>query len=271
LRYDMHMHSTASDGALTQEELVARATEAGLDGIALTDHDTVAGLPAAREAAEAAGLGFVNGIELSIQEAGQDVHMLGYFIRPDEELRGLLGEISAMRRRRAEIMVEKLAAIDRPIEMEAVLRFAGNGEVGRPHVAAALVEAGHAPSKQAAFDLYIGNDGPAYEPKSLMGAERGMDLLLQFGAVPVMAHPALYDYKKVLPRFLELGLQGLEVDHPSQSLWQRAELRALAAQKDLVATGGSDFHSPGHPLKILGACGIASGTLEALQARRSSP
>jgi 3',5'-nucleoside bisphosphate phosphatase len=268
LRYDLHMHSTASDGALSPEELVKLAVKVGVDGIALTDHDTVSGLKVAREAAEAAGIGFVNGIELSIQEAGEDIHMLGYFIQPDDELKAILGEISDMRVRRAEIMVEKLEALDKPIEMEAVLRHANGGEVGRPHIAAAIVEAGHARTNQTAFDLYIGNDGPAYAPKSLMDAERGMNLLHSFGAVPVMAHPALYDYKKVMARFLDLGLAGLEVDHPSHSLWQCAELRALAAELGLVTTGGSDFHAPGHPMKVLGSHGVSGAMLDALKARR---
>ncbi len=262
------MHSTASDGAFTPRELVKLAVEVGVDGISLTDHDTVEGLEETGRLAREAGLTFINGIELSIQEAGEDIHMLGYFIQPEPELREILGEISEMRTRRAKRMVEKLAGIDKPIDMEAVLRHANGGEVGRPHVAAAMVEAGHVGSNQAAFDLYIGNDGPAYEPKSLMDAERGMNLLWQFGAVPVMAHPCLVDYKKVLPRFLELGLAGLEVDHPSQSLWQRAELRALAAELDLAATGGSDFHMPGHPAKILGSCGVNAATLEELKGRR---
>ncbi len=262
------MHSTASDGAFTPEQLVKLALDVGVNGISLTDHDTVEGLEETGRLAEEAGLTFINGIELSIQEAGEDIHMLGYFIQPEAELREILSEISDMRTRRAERMVEKLAGIDKPIEMAAVLRHAGGGEVGRPHVAAAMVEAGHVGSSQAAFDLYIGNDGPAYEPKSLMDAERGMNLLWQFGAVPVMAHPCLVDYKKVLPRFLELGLAGLEVDHPSQSLWQRAELRALATELDLVTTGGSDFHAPGHPAKILGACGVNEATLDELRSRR---
>lgn len=268
MRYDLHMHSTASDGAFSPAQLVKMAVEVGVNGIALTDHDTVEGLDETRRLAEAEGLEFINGIELSIQEGDQDVHMLGYFIQPLPELREILSEISEMRRQRAESMVAKLETIGKPIDMEAVLRFAGEGEVGRPHVASAMVEAGHVGSNQAAFDLYIGNDGPAYEPKSLMDAERGMNLLWQFGAVPVMAHPSLVDYKKVLPRFLDLGLAGLEVDHPSQSLWQRAELRALAGELGLVATGGSDFHAPGHTAKILGSCGVNAETLEALKARR---
>jgi len=268
LRYDLHMHSTASDGALSPEQLVRLALESGVNGIALTDHDTVEGLDETGRLAEAAGLRFIPGIELSIQEKDEDVHMLGYFIQPSAELREILSEISEMRLRRAERMVEKLSEIDKPIEMEAVLRQAAGGEVGRPHVAAVLVEAGHAKSSQGAFDLYIGNDGPAYVPKSMMDAERGMNLLRRFGAVPVMAHPALYDYKKVLPRFLDLGLVGLEVDHPSQSLWQRAELRALAGELGLLCTGGSDFHAPGHPKKILGSHGVSAETLAALEGRR---
>ena len=269
MRYDMHSHTRASDGVLQPAELVRWAAELGLSGIAITDHDTVDGVAEAVEAGREHGIEVIPGIELSIQEADEDVHMLGYWIDyENQELVDTLSEIAEMRVRRAEKMIELLGGLGMPLDMEEVTKLAGEGKVGRPHVAKALVARGYVRSLHAAFDLYIGNDGPANVPKSLMDPERGMALLQRFGAAPVFAHPILVDWRKVLDIFLELGLVGLEVDHPSQGLEERAMLRALCDEHGLVATGGSDFHEAGHHRKILGSHGISGEVLAELRGRR---
>lgn len=269
MRYDLHSHSTASDGVLAPAALVRRARLAGLDGFALTDHDSVDGIAEALDAAAREGLELIPGIELSLQVGQRDVHLLGYWIDHESAaLRAVLVELREMRHARAERMVAKLRALGCAIELADVLAQADGGNPGRPHVAKALIARGDVASLEEAFERYIGDEGPAYEPKRLMDPERGFALLATYGAVPVLAHPMLSDYAPLLPRFVALGLKGLEVDHPKQSVLDRERLRAECRQWGLLATGGSDFHQPGSAGRELGAEGVAGETLAALRALR---
>ncbi|MEZ4395359.1 MAG: PHP domain-containing protein [Candidatus Krumholzibacteriia bacterium] len=269
MRYDLHSHSTASDGVLSPARLVSRAAWAGLDGLALTDHDCVDGVDEALAAADEHGLELIPGIELSVQVDGRDVHVLGYWIdHASDTLRGILLELTAMRHRRAERMVDLLQSLGCAVTYGDVLEQAGDGNPGRPHVAKALLARGEVSSLEDAFARYIGDDGPAYVPKTLMDPERGFALLAEYGAVPVWAHPALTDYEPLLERFVSLGLKGLEVDHPKHSVLDREQLRARCRELGLVATGGSDFHQPGSGARDLGAEGVASEALAALRALR---
>jgi 3',5'-nucleoside bisphosphate phosphatase len=269
LRYDLHSHSSASDGVLSPSQLVRRAATAGLDGLALTDHDTVDGIAEALETADNLGIEIIPGIELSIQVGERDIHMLGYWIdHGDPELVAALAELGDMRRRRAEFMVEKLVAMGFDLHYDDVLEQAGEGNPGRPHVAKALVARGHIHNLEEAFERLIGDDGPAYVPKSLMNVERGFSLLARHRAVAVFAHPALCDYEPLLPDFVSRGLAGLEVNHPKHSIPERQRLTEHCKRLDLLATGGSDFHMPGAASRALGAEGVAGDQLAALRARR---
>ncbi len=269
MRYDLHSHSSASDGVLSPAQLVRRAATAGLDGLALTDHDTVAGIAEAMETAEDLGIELIPGIELSLQVGDRDIHMLGYWIdHEDPDLVASLAELADMRHRRAERMVEKLVAMDMELHYDDVLEQAGDGNPGRPHVAKALLARGHVRSLEDAFERLIGDAGPAYVPKSLMNVERGFSLLTRHRAVPVFAHPALCDYEALLPEFLSRGLVGLEVNHPKHSGPERQRLAAHCNRLNLLATGGSDFHMPGAASRALGAEGVAGDLLAALRARR---
>ena len=269
MRYDLHSHSTASDGVLSPTALVRMAADAGLTGFALTDHDTVAGIPEAKAEAERLGIELIPGIELSVQAGGQDVHMLGYSIdHEDEELRSILGEIFAMRERRVGRMVELLNRLGHAISLAEVLEEAGDGSPGRPHVARVLVKHGIVDTTDEAFNRFIADGGPAYVPKGEMDAERGLGLLARFGALSVIAHPCLVDYESLLPAFLKLGLGGLEVDHPKHGEHSRRTLRELCAVHDLIATGGSDFHMPGPPSRGLGAYCVSGETIARMRERR---
>ncbi len=269
MRYDLHCHSNASDGVLSPVQLVRRAAAAGLDGLALTDHDTVAGIAEAMEAAEHLGIELIPGIELSIQAGERDIHMLGYWIdHEDPDLVASLAELGDMRRSRAERMVAKLVAMGLELHYDDVLEQAGEGNPGRPHVAKALLARGQIRNLEEAFVRLIGDDGPAYVPKSLMNVERGFSLLTRHRAVPVFAHPALCDYEALLPEFLSRGLVGLEVNHPKHSKPERQRLAAHCKRLNLLATGGSDFHMPGAASRALGAEGVAGDQLAALRARR---
>jgi 3',5'-nucleoside bisphosphate phosphatase len=268
MRFDLHAHTTASDGALTPVELVRLAREQGLDGLAITDHDTVKGVePAMTEGAEL-GLEVIPGIELSIQHEGADLHVLGYFIKHHSDtLAGVLAELHQMRVERIRETVHLIRGLGHWIEFEQIMAETGGGAPGRPHIAKAMVKQGIVGSMEEAFEGYIGDGGVAFVPKSQMGIERGMALLLSFGAAPVLAHPVTVDYESVIPSLVELGLVGLEVNHPKQIPILRQRLNELCRTTGLVATGGSDFHFHGMKSRALGAEGVSGQGLQALRDR----
>ncbi len=265
---DLHSHSTCSDGALHPAALVEAAARRGVKRLALTDHDTTAGYEEARLAGALQGVEVVCGIELSAWH-GKGLHILGYFLDPaDEDLQALVQRQAENRLDRARAIGRKLATLRCPIDIEAVIEGTG-GNVGRPHIAKALVKAGHVPDTKAAFDRLIADDGPAYVPASRLSVAFAIRSIHAAGGVAVLAHPGVENMDHVLPELAEAGLDGLEVDHPSHSAAQRAHYRGLAARLDLVPTGGSDFHTPRGHIK-LGCCGTEGTALEALLALRDA-
>jgi len=248
LRADLHSHSTASDGTCAPADVMQRARAAGLDVIALTDHDTVAGHQEAREALPP-GLTLVPGIELSCRLDSRSVHMLGYLFDPaDRELAAECASIRASRLRRAQAMVERLAELGVPVTWEQVRAIAGDGVVGRPHVARAMVEAGVIESPEQAFGPdWIGPGGRAHVARYALHPARAIELIRAAGGVPVLAHPRAAARGWAIPDALiadlaAAGLAGVEVWHPDQDAAQRIRLQALAASLGLVASGGSDDH-----------------------------
>lgn len=240
---DLHNHTTYSDGTLSPGALVAAAIAAGVKALAVTDHDTLAGWD---EAITAAGsdLTIVPGVELSTTENGRSLHVLGFY--PNRErLAPVLAKQLAGRRQRAEAMAQKLADLGYPITLPAL---AGNCAPGRPHLAAALMAAGHVSSHQEAFERWLGDNGPAYVPYANLSAVEGIRLLRDCGAVPVWAHPYLFrggTVETVLPKLVEAGLMGLEVYHPSHSPSDVRRLENFCDRYGLLKTGGSDYHGPG--------------------------
>jgi 3',5'-nucleoside bisphosphate phosphatase len=254
VRADLHSHSTASDGTDAPAEVMRRARAAGLDAIALTDHDTVAGHDAAR-AALPPGLTLVPGMELSCRLDGHSVHLLGYLFDPaDPELAAETARIRESRVRRAEAMVERLAELGVPVTWERVQAIAGEGVVGRPHVARAMVEAAVIGSPDQAFGPeWIGEGGRAYVPRYALDPARAIGLVRAAGGVSVLAHPRARGWEvpdDVIAGLAAAGLAGIEVWHPDQDQAQRRALQDLAARLNLVASGGSDDHGEltGHRL-----------------------
>jgi 3',5'-nucleoside bisphosphate phosphatase len=243
----MHSHSTASDGTCSPAEVMRQARAAGLDAIALTDHDTVAGH---REAAEAlpAGLTLVPGMELSCRLDGHSVHLLGYLFDPaDEELAAERAKIRDSRVLRAKAMVERLAELGVMITWDQVSALAGGGVVGRPHVARAMVEAGVIESPDQAFSPdWIGPGGRAHVIRYALDPVRAIGLVRAAGGVTVLAHPRAgrgwMMPDDVIAGLAAAGLSGVEVWHPDQGADERMRLQALAARLNLVASGGSDDH-----------------------------
>lgn len=251
-RADFHSHSTASDGRLTPTQLIDLAARNGVRVLALTDHDSTEGIAEARRAAaKHPGLVLIPGVELSTDIEGDEVHVLGYFSferLADQELQAALGRFRAGRFERGRKMTERLAELGVPVSWQRVLEIAGEASVGRPHVALAMVEAGHVASVQEAFDRYIGRDGPAYVEREKMEPEEAVRTLRRFGAPPVLAHPSyIKDLEGVLPGLKAAGLVGIEVYYRDYDADLIAALAATAAKYDLLPLGGSDYHGLGNP------------------------
>lgn len=258
MRIDLHTHSSRSDGTDTPDELIGQASAAGLDVIALTDHDTTVGWDEAREAADRAGLEFVPGIEISTWHEGRSVHLLGYGFDPEHApLRDELARVRDGRDDRLPRMIAQLNALGLEVTIEDVHRHSPDAAVtGRPHVADALVEAGYVADRGEAFAEYLAEGRPGYADRYAADLRRAIALVTEAGGRSVLAHPWSRGSEDVLTTetisaLRSLGLTGLEVDHPDHGPRERATLRALAEDLDLVITGSSDYHGTGkidHPL-----------------------
>ncbi|MGI8477357.1 MAG: PHP domain-containing protein [Thermomicrobiales bacterium] len=271
---DLHTHSSASDGLLSPGDLVRTAGRRGLSILALTDHDTTDGLAEAGVAAVAVGLELIPGIELSTQIGPHDVHLLGYFVdRSDDEFQGRLAVLRDRRLTRAEKIVGRLREIGSPVDLDRVRAIAGVGAVGRPHIARAMIEAGHAASIADAFDRFLATGRPAYVPRANASPERTIAMLLRAGAVPVLAHPhSTGDIESILRTLAPLGLRGIEVFYGEYDAATRLDLLGIAERWGLIPTGGSDFHGDGFkPGRALGGPAVPSETVERLRAAAEAP
>ena len=240
---ELHCHTTFSDGTLTPTELVQAAVSAGVRALAITDHDTISGWDEAIATAKPYNLEIVPGVELSTVHRDRSLHILGFY--PDaNKLCAPLFERLEGRKRRAHQMVANLEALGYPISLPEL----GEGIApSRPHLARALVEAGHVQSTREAFDRLLGDDQPAYVDYEKFSISEGIALLRNCGAVPVWAHPYLFrggEVEEVLEELLNAGLMGIEVYHPSHTPKERKNLEDLCANYGLLMAGGSDYHGP---------------------------
>lgn len=262
LRIDLHTHSTASDGTDTPAELVRNAAAAGLDVVALTDHDTVGGYAKATAALYGLDrpLTLVTGAELSCRVQGVPLHMLAYLFDPAEpELYRERELLRDGRVPRAQAMVERIRDLGVPLTWERVAEIAGDGSVGRPHIATALVELGVVGSVSEAFSTeWLANDGRAYVPKHELDPFDAIRLVKGAGGVTVFAHPGAHKRGMTVPdevtaELAAAGLDGIEVDHTDHDAPTRARLRAMAAELGLLTTGSSDYHGSRKDVR-LGEC-----------------
>jgi predicted metal-dependent phosphoesterase TrpH len=266
---DLHLHTTASDGRLSPTELVRLAAGQGLKQISVSDHDTTEGLAEVYQAAqEFPDLRIIPGIELSTDVPGDEVHMLGYFIQyEDEEFQKVLRGFRSGRLERGEAMVDKLDELGLHVSWERVKEIAGDGSVGRPHIALALVEKGYFKEPKEAFAEYLGRNGLAYAEREKMTPAEGVKLLASVGGVPVLAHPSyLNDMEATIVELKAAGLLGMEVFYAQYSADVIQELAVLAVKYDLIPCGGSDYHGLGNTGEPLpGTMGPPPETVERLE------
>jgi hypothetical protein len=273
MRIDLHVHSNCSDGLFPPAEVARKARDAGLDVIALTDHDTTQGIEEARRAGEGLGLEVVTGCEVSANYRGHPVHVLAYFFDPAHpRLAEELSLILESRLHRAALMVERLNALGVPITYERVREIAQGESVARPHVAQAMVEAGVVKTTKDAFTKeWIANGGRAYVEKRSLDPVEAVRLIGEAGGAAVVAHPIWF--AEVMPEskveeMAAAGMAGIEVDHPDHDVAARAHYRGLAQRFGLVATGASDWHGTEHG-GLIGSETTPVAAFEELRSRAS--
>jgi 3',5'-nucleoside bisphosphate phosphatase len=252
--YDLHTHTVLSDGTTTPEQNVADAVALGLEGLGVTDHDTTAPIARARAAAQGTGLEIIGGTEFSAELEGRSVHVLGYWIDPDDApLQEEMDRLRNEREHRAEAIVGRFHDLGVEVSMARVRELAGAAPLGRPHIAQAVVETGAATTVREVFDTWLADDGPAYVPKHAVDPVAAVRLLVAAGGVAVLAHPGLYGARDgdegepgiaeaVVEEMRDAGLAGIEADHPDHTEAQRRRYRDLARALDLDVTAGSDYH-----------------------------
>lgn len=268
MKYDLHLHTTASDGRLSPDGLVSLARARGLEVIAITDHDSVGGVGEALEAAESKpGITVIPGVEINTDLASGELHILGYFIDyRDTDLALALGKIRQSRVGRAREMVDRLKGLGMPVEWTRVQEMAHGESICRPHIAQALLEKGFVGSEREAFDKYIGRNGPAYVERDKVQPADAVRIIKAAKGVPVLAHPAdIKDVSSLVVELKDAGLVGLEAYYGQYDDNTVRRMVRLASEHGLLATGGSDYHHFGDDREILiGQMDIPEDSIRAL-------
>ncbi|MFP3914764.1 MAG: PHP domain-containing protein [Actinomycetota bacterium] len=284
---DLHTHSVVSDGSDTPAEVVRLAASAGLRALALTDHDTLGGLEEAGTAAAGYGIELVPGVELSLDWSGfgpetdepGGMHLLVLWLEEESgPLQDRLAELRRGRDDRNHSILERLAQLGLDVPMEEVMARAGEGSVGRPHIAGVMVDRGYVPDIASAFEQYLAQGGPAYVGRTRLRPHEAIDLALRSGGVPVLAHPQTLGYpddarlEEAVRRLAEAGLVGMESHHAAVKAPRRRILRRMADRLGLAPSGGSDYHGTYKPGMEIGiGCGdlsVPDEFLEGLRRRR---
>ena len=276
---DLHIHTTASDGTLTPAEVVDLAKSLGLEAIAITDHDTAAGAGPGVAAGLAAGLEVIPGIEVSVDFRGREIHILGYFIDPeDPALQPVLDWVVEDRDRRNEKIVGMLERDGYGVSLAALKRENPGAVIGRPHIARALLAGGHVSSVNEAFDRFLAEGKPYFLPRAYLPLQQAMDSLRTAGGVAVLAHPLWWGFEDSFLRDMiaavkAAGVVGMEVQYSTYTPEQTAYAMTLAEEFGLLPTGGSDFHGDAKPEVRMGVgmgdLNVPRAWLDSLRARRN--
>ena len=251
---DLHSHTTASDGRLSPSELIHLFGKRGLKTVAITDHDTTNGLGEALKVKRAyPDMTLIPGVELSADSKDTEMHLLGYFLNyENDSFQKTLSKFREGRIGRAITMVKKLSELGVKLKWERVLEFAGDGAVGRPHIARAMIEMGYVASMSEAFDKYLGRGAPVYAERDKFSPLDAIGLIHSVNGLAVLAHPSWVDnLESQLPSLVEAGLAGMEVHYSSYSSGLIMELESLANKFSLVPCGGSDYHANNDPGEAL--------------------
>lgn len=251
-KFDLHMHTTASDGDYHPGDLVEKAYKAGLRTIAITDHDTVAGLEAALEAGKNLEINVIKGIELSTKFKGKTVDILGYNIASSAKLEQILQEMRNERENRAARIIKKFTDLGMPISIGDVNKHSRGDVIARPHIAKAIVDKGYVKDVQMVFDRFLADGKPCAVDKMIITPEEGIELIQEAGGIAVLAHPVLLHDDRLVFELLQFKFDGIEVWHRKQNKADNKRYKALASRFNLVMTGGSDFHNDDHQLGEFG-------------------
>ena len=267
---DLHTHSTASDGTLAPEAVIEAAQRCGLTALALTDHDTIDGVPAARVAGERLGIRVIAGVELSAFQDDNEIHLLALHVTHIEALETRLTALRTGRYTRAKKIVDKLNTLGIPLALDEVLLQSNGGAVGRPHVARALIARGLVHDFREAFTRYLGTSGSAFVARERLSIEDAISITHESGALAIWAHPSDGGRRERLEPLVAAGLDGLEVKHPSHSAEDVKRLQALADFFGLVPSGGSDWHGAPDGPRRLGIMDVPVEWLERQDEKLSS-
>ena len=266
---DLHVHTTFSDSTFTPAEVIKAAQEQGLSALGITDHDSVSSLTVITELGEKEGIEIVPGVELSAEEKGREIHILGYYISLEEDwFRKKLAELYQAREERAREITRRLNKIGIDLDFAIVKEISGEGAVGRLHIAMALVKAGYVKHPQSAFRLYLGEGKPAYVKKFPLTAGEAIEMIKSLKGISSLAHPGLLKDNDLILDIIKSGIDGLEVFHLDHSNTKINNFLKLASTHKLLITGGSDCHGLGKGKQLLGKIKLPYKYLTALKERR---
>jgi predicted metal-dependent phosphoesterase TrpH len=267
--FDLHVHTTHSDGLCSPGEVVRNAAEVGLAGLAITDHDSLSAIAIARPEADRLGITLISGIELTAESDGRELHVLGYAFDPDDHaLRTAADDLRHRRAERIRAMTDKLASLGLHVDLKALGRMFPRATLGRRHLAEWLTRSGQVSSHREAFIRFLGDDGPATVPKPRLPVAAAVDLICCAGGVAGLAHPP-YDLKReTLQRLVEAGLGAVETAGPGTTARLARRWGDWAVELDLIPTAGSDFHAPDRPGRWVGSITTAGAIVERLLHRR---
>ena len=268
---DLHLHTHFSDGTYSPEELVGQARRHEFAAVALTDHDTVEGCPPTAQACAAAGIEFIPGTELTAEQDGHEIHILGYCLDiQDPRFLEEIGKFQAVRQNRIREMVARLNQLNVPLREEKVFELANCRAPGRPHVARALVESHLCANLDEAFERFLKKNRPAWVPKFKMSAEEAIGLIHRAGGAAVMAHPGLNRTDDVIPGMAEAGLDGIECFHTKHTSAMGEHYTRIAERLGLLVTGGSDCHGASKGKPVMGSVRLPYVHVERLKAKAAA-
>lgn len=252
-RADLHTHSNHSDGSFTPQEIIQRASQFGLKAISITDHDNISAIPVATSVCREYNIEFIPGVEISAQYKKYEIHLLGYFFDyENKKLNEYINFFQQHRKKRAKKIIQKLWQLGIKIELDAVIKRALPGSVGRPHIATEMFEQDYVQSYEEAFRRYLGDFCPCFEPKYKLSPAEAIQLICQAGGVSFIAHPGSEINDHCILEFMKMGLNGIETVHPRHTAHQAAYFRSLVNKHDLLACGGSDCHGDHERETLLG-------------------